>query len=164
MTVLACAWLALVPAGQPTPTLEDLAGRSWPDLAALYATLPAGPLPLGYYRGRPVYDPATAGGPTRDDLVSRLWFGKLFLADGTLINQWRGVQAVKAVVGPGTSWVDGGPAVVMDYRGSSLVWARVRDEMRAVRPGLYLGRMFVERAAAPRFKMFFVLEAVPTDP
>jgi hypothetical protein len=47
----------------------------------------------------------------------------------------------------------------MDYSGTSRVWRDVRDEVREVSPGLYLGRMYRRTDCGPRFEMFFALEA-----
>ncbi len=47
----------------------------------------------------------------------------------------------------------------MDYQGSSLIWNDVRDELREVAPGLYLGAMYLRRSTGPKFKMWFALEA-----
>ncbi len=46
----------------------------------------------------------------------------------------------------------------MDYRGMSHVWSDVRDELREVAPGVYLGLMYRCKAGQPRMKMFFALE------
>jgi hypothetical protein len=79
-----------------------------------------------------------------------------------LVNQWCGFQAVHARVCYGLSWLDGRPSIIMDYEGiSPLVWAHVRDEIREVAPGLYLGIMFRRTSCESEMKLFFVLEACP---
>ena len=76
-----------------------------------------------------------------------------------LINHWRFGRAVKAKVYPAESFLDGGPTLVMDYRHTSpVIWRNVRDELREVAPGLYLGVMFKCEAGSARFGMFFALE------
>ncbi len=50
-----------------------------------------------------------------------------------------GIRAVAATVRPDESLVDGRPCVVFDYSRTSLVARGVRDEVRLVAPGLYLG-------------------------
>ena len=59
----------------------------------------------------------------------------------------------------GPSCLDGKPSIVMDYGETSLVWADVRDEVREVAPGLYLGRMYRLKPCGPEFQMFFALQA-----
>ncbi len=60
-------------------------------------------------------------------MTSFLWKGKHFNADeGTLINQWCGLRAIRAQVSHGTSWIDGKPAIIMDYSGTSRVWSDVQ--------------------------------------
>ncbi|HKI37300.1 MAG TPA: hypothetical protein VKA46_35935 [Gemmataceae bacterium] len=140
-------------------SLEELAQRSWPDLERLYRASSPGPVPVGYFRGLAIYCPEAKLAATRSKVSRLLWHGKHFSAcDGTLVNQWCGFKAIRARVSCGESWLDGGPAIVMDYGGTSWVWADVRDETREVAPGLYLGAMFLRRDPQPKFKMFFALE------
>jgi hypothetical protein len=139
-------------------SMEQLAGLSRCELQALYRRSPVGAIPAGYAPGRPLYDPESALAGVRGKAAGFLWRGKHFCPDGILINQWRGVRAIRAEVGHGVSWLDGGPAIVMDYRSTSWVWSNVRDEMREVAPGLFLGLMYRCRGPQPRFKMFFALD------
>jgi hypothetical protein len=141
-------------------SLEQLARMSWPELECVYRQSPPGTIPQGYLRGRAIYRPGAPLTGTRSKLTHLLWHGKDFCsADGTLINQWCGVRAIRARVELGPSWLDGEPSIIMDYHGMSRVWADVRDEIRQVAPGLYLGAMYRRGSPCPRFKMFFVLEA-----
>jgi hypothetical protein len=80
----------------------------------------------------------------------------------TLVNQWAGGKAVKARIYAGESLIDGCPSTIMDYRRvSKVVWHNLRDEMREVRPGLYLGAGFRDHRGRGEFFMFFALEACP---
>ena len=56
-----------------------------------------------------------------------------------------GMQAVRAKVYKEASWFDGKETIVLDYSKTSLRRALVRDEIREVAPGLYLGLVFWER-------------------
>ena len=135
---------------------------SWPDLERLYRESGPGTVPVGYAPGLAIYCPEAPLAAARSKVTHLLWHGKHFSAcDGTLVNQWCGFKAIRARVSYGESWLDGGPAVVMDYGGTSRVWADVRDEVREVAPGLYLGAMFLRREPQPKFKMFFALECRP---
>ncbi len=155
------------PAAAPSPLcLEQLASLSWCDLEQLYRQATPGTIPVGYLRGRAIYCPGALISPVRSKLSQSVWHGKHFCpSDGILINQWvLRTQAVRARVGYGESWLDGQPSIVMDYRGMSHVWGNVRDEMREVASGLYLGVMYRSKGGQPRMKLFFVLEACPCSP
>jgi hypothetical protein len=98
----------------------------------------------------------------RAALTRALWHGKVFDCAGAgLVNQWCGFRAIRAEVYYGPSWLDGRPAIVMDYSRTSKVWADVRDEVREVAPGLYLGRMYRRKPCGPAFRMYFALQACP---
>ena len=78
--------------------------------------------------------------------VGRLaWRGKVFNA-GTrrVINRVLpfGARAVTAEVRKGQSMLDGRECIILDYARTSLVARSVRDELRLLRPGLYLGRAY----------------------
>jgi hypothetical protein len=142
--------------------LEDLTRMSWPDLEKLYRGAEAGPIPEGYLRGRAVYCPCDRHAGVRAAATRTLWHGKAFDGhSGTLVNQWLGVRAIRARVCYGPSWLDGETSIVMDYGGTSRIWADVRDEAREVAPGLYLGRMYRRTPSGPQFQFFFALEAGP---
>lgn len=150
------------PAAASVPLcLEQLVCLNWCDLEQIYRQATPGTMPAGYLRGRAIYCPDAPLSPARSKVSQSVWHGKHFCpADGTLINQWcLGTQAVRARVGYGESWLDGKPSIVMDYRGMSHIWGDVRDEIREVAPGLYLGLMYRCKAGQPRMKLFFALEA-----
>jgi len=141
-------------------SLDQLACMDWPSLEALYRQANTGSIPVGYVRGRAIYCPDQALSGAKSAVVHVLWHGKDFdCASGTLVNQWLGVKAIQARVCRGTSWLDGRPSIIMDYRGTSWVWNDVRDELREVAPGLYLGIMYRCKSCGPRMQMFFALEA-----
>lgn len=144
----------------PILSLEQLACMNWCELENLYRQASPGAIPCGYARGRAIYCPGAFLTPARDRMTQALWHGKHFCPDdGTLINQWcLGARAVRARVCYGESWLDGKPSIVMDYRGMAHVWKDVRDEIREVAPGVYLGLMYRCKAGQPRRKMFFALE------
>jgi hypothetical protein len=144
----------------PPLCLERLACMSWPQLEQLYRQAEAGAIPQGYARGLAVYCPDGKLASVRSRVSRALWHGKVFDAcDGTLVNQWCGFRAIKARVSYGPSCLDGRLSIIMDYRGMSHVWADVRDEVREVAPGLYIGRMYRRHACGPEFKLYFVLQA-----
>jgi hypothetical protein len=146
----------------PAPPLcfERLACMTWPELEAVYRRAEAGAVPRGYARGLAVYCTDDRLAAVRTRASRTVWHGKVFdPCDGTLVNQWCGFRAVRARVSYGPSCLDGRPSIVMDYRGMSRVWADVRDEVREVAPGLYVGRMYRLRRCGPEFKLYFILQA-----
>ncbi len=60
----------------------------------------------------------------------------------------------------GPSWLDGAPALVLDYSQTSRIYADNRDEIRQVAPGLFLGLMYDRTTAPPRLSMYFALETL----
>lgn len=134
-------------------SLAELACLSQCELEALYRTLPPAPMPCGYLRGRAF--PCKGGA-----LSNAIWHGKHFdPCSMTLVNQWATGKSVHARVYPGESLIDGGPSLIADYRGvSKVIWRDLRDEVREVRPGLYLGAGFRDRCGRGEFYMFFGLE------
>ncbi len=116
------------------------------ELDELFAFAKAGPAPEGEYRGTlifPLDAPPLRGAAA---LVGSLaWRGKVFDAKaGRVTNRVLpfGVRAVTAEVRKAQSWLDGRECIVLDYSRTSLVARGVRDELRLLRPGLYLGRAY----------------------
>jgi hypothetical protein len=139
-------------------SLDQLTRMSWPELEQMYLAADAGSTPEGYLEGKAIYDPCARFSGVRSKVTGALWRGKIFDCAGcTLINQWCGIKAIRANVYQGPSWLDGKTSLVLDYSDTSLVWADVRDEVREVAPGLYLGRMYRRKAMGPEFQYFFAL-------
>ncbi|MBY0527176.1 MAG: hypothetical protein K2R98_27520 [Gemmataceae bacterium] len=142
-------------------TIDQLVHMSREELEALYCQAQPGPVPEGYLCGKAIRWAGTKWAAPNAKVTGCLWKGKQFDAcDAAILNKWcGGVLAVKARVYCAESWLDGKPAIVMDYRGvSKVIWKDVRDELRQVAPGIYLGVMFQEKCTGPKFKMFFALE------
>jgi hypothetical protein len=152
--------LATAAAQEQVLSLEQLTKLDWPQLEELYRQAEPGTVPEGYLRGRAIYGPDSKFAGTRSKVTHLLWHGKHFdSADSTLINQWCGFRAIRAKVCYGPSWLDDRPSIIMDYHETSRVWVDVRDEVREVAPGLYLGRMYRRKPCGPEFQFFFALEA-----
>jgi hypothetical protein len=168
--LLTLAWLLTgehTPAQEhPAPqSLKDLSRLGWDELECLYRAAPPGPVPEGYTRGLALYDRDRPLARPRAGVSRVLWHGKHFdPCAGMMVNQWLGFRAVHARVCYGPSWLDGGPSVVMDYRGTARVWGNVRDEVREVTPGLYLGIMFRDKGGRHCPQTFFGLEACRCAP
>jgi hypothetical protein len=115
------------------------------ELDALFARGDPGPIPDGACRGTAIVAPGTALAVGAAAVIGLFWRGKVFDADGgRLVNRILpfGLRAVVARVHREASRLDGRACIVLDYSRTSLVARRVRDEIRLVRPGLYLGRAY----------------------
>lgn len=155
--------LVAVPAARagdiPAPrSMQDLVRMPESDLRALFAAgSPAAP-PSGFVPGRAIKNPGSRRTVLNSQATRLVWQGKVFRDDGTMINRVFGAgRAIPADVYVGESLTDGGPALILDYSRSKL-WPEVRDEIREVSPGLYLGVMYKGKAN-PEVKTFFALDA-----
>lgn len=63
------------------------------------------------------------------------------------------MRAIRARLSRDRSWVDGEECVLIDYSATSTVARMVRDEVRLVAPGLYLGVVWVRRRRAGWFTL-----------
>ena len=142
----------------PPQTMEQLMRMPAAELSALYAASPAASVPNGFAPGRAIKNPGSRFTAANARATGLLWKGKIFRDDGTMINRLAGgVKAIPADVYVGESLLDGQPSLIFDY-GRSKLWPDVRDEVREVSPGLYLGIMYKGKAK-PEQKMFFTLDA-----
>jgi hypothetical protein len=65
------------------------------------------------------------------------------------------VKAIAAEVYKAPSWIDGKESIILDYSKRSLVAHWVRDEIRLIAPGTYLGVVFWERDKLINFALQF---------
>ena len=112
----------------------------------LFRASPAGAIPTGEAVGTVIYHPDTKLADVAEKLIHLIaWQGKIFDPDhGELHNVVTPLhlKAIKAKVYKGNSWFDGNEAIVLDYSHTSLIAHYIRDEMRLVDEGLYLGIVF----------------------
>jgi hypothetical protein len=81
------------------------------------------------------------------------WQGKVFdlfppkYDNGVLVNKILpvGLGLIVAKVYRDTSWLDGKETIVIDYSRTSLVARSIRDEIREVEPGVYLGKVWLKK-------------------
>src|SRR5437870_407545 len=85
---------------EPVPTsIEQLRCMSWEELEKLYRQSGPGRIPNGYVRGKAIYNPCEARAKAKSRTTDLFWLGKHFCAaNGTLVNQWAGVRAIRANV------------------------------------------------------------------
>jgi hypothetical protein len=129
-----------------TVTLDDLATMSQTDLDGLFRRSPQGDLPDGDAIGTVILGPGTPlEGPVMWIARWLAWQGKVvYRSRGYLVNKVGplGLHLFKARVYVAPSWFDNQPAIILDYSKTSLLAHKVRDEIREVSPGIYLGIVF----------------------
>ncbi|AMV23136.1 hypothetical protein VT84_01910 [Gemmata sp. SH-PL17] len=154
---VAAASDAPVTATAPRREMSDLVRMPKSELEALYLASPSATPPSGFVPGRAIKAPGSRFTVANSRATRLAWQGKIFRNDGTMINRvLGGARAIPADVYEGESLLDGQPSLILDYSRSKL-WPDVRDELREVEPGLYLGLMYKGKPAQQ--KMFFTLDA-----
>ncbi len=119
-------------------------------------------LPAGRTRGTVLPAPGARRNAAMSAAARLVWQGKeVGPAGTTAVNRFFGVRTVAGRLYQGVSWLDGGPTLVLDYSGSSRVYANKRDEIRLIAPGLYLGVMHDRATNPPTLDTYFVLETTP---
>lgn len=143
----------------PDTRVMTLVRMTQVELEALYRQADVGTAPRGPTRGRAILDPDKAGTALKSRAVRVLWRGKVFRDDGIMINRTFAGRAVEAEVFLGESWLDGRPALILDYARTSKLFAAARDEMREIAPGLYLGITYLRKCPHPEVAAFYVIDA-----
>jgi hypothetical protein len=146
------------------PSLDQLLRMSSGELELLYRQGTVVAIPEGPIRGTAILSPGTRRTRPLSRGARMVWQGKVFEPGGTAVNRFFGLRIVRAQVGQGPSWLDGGLALVLDYSRTSRVYADNRDEIRQVAPGLFLGLMYDRTTAPPGLQMYFALETRPLGP
>lgn len=131
-------------------TLQQWLSLSREELDEIYSKAPPGPLPTGEMRGTAIVTGALL--PRTLARIARLfaWQGKVFdiFADdghsGILINKITpfSLNFIVAKVYRDHSWLDNKETIVIDYSSTSFFAKAIRDEIRQVEPGLYLGKVW----------------------
>lgn len=125
---------------------QQLMKMSQAELDALFSANSAGNIPSGEGVGTAIIAAGTPWSPQIAELINLFaWQGKTFdPATGTLRNKilLMGFSAVIAKVYKGDSWLDGKECIVLDYAETSLVAHYIRDEIREIEPGFYLGKVY----------------------
>ncbi len=129
---------------------SDLLRMSQAQLDELYVGLEdRGATPVGNTGGTVVLLPGRRlAAPLRTLARLIVWQGKVFRPEqGDLKNKITPLRlrSIRALVYPGESWMDGREATIIDYSRTSFVARWIRDEIREVAPGLWLGKVFIRR-------------------
>ena len=115
-------------------------------LGELFGAGTAGAIPNG--RGKGTVLLGTGGRAARVAAAlcyALAWRGKVVNARrGRLKNILTplGIQAIEAAVYQQDSWYDGETCIVLDYSKTSFVARMIRDEIREIAPGVFLGLVF----------------------
>jgi hypothetical protein len=129
-----------------TVTMNDLTTMSQADLDDVFRRATVGDIPDGDALGTAIVAPGTElEGPILILTRWLAWQGKVFYrAQGYLVNKVGplGLHLVKAQIYVAPSWFDGKPAIILDYSKTSLIAHKVRDEIREVSPGTFLGIVY----------------------
>lgn len=132
------------------PTVQIWLNQSREALDEIYRNSDAGTIPDGDTRGT-----AILAGSRYAKIAAKIarplaWQGKvfdLFSSDrqsGILVNKVSllGVRCIVAKVYRDSSWLDGKDTIVIDYSKTSFLARAIRDEIREVEPGVYLGKVW----------------------
>lgn len=140
-------------------TVSQLMDMSNQQLDELFSNSPTGDIPNGEADGTAIVAPGTKFSPTIASLINIFtWQGKTFdAAHGTLTNRILafGINAIVAQVYKSTSWFDGKECIVLDYSKTSMLAEHVRDEIRQIGPGFYLGLVYWKKDKTIHFALQF---------
>jgi hypothetical protein len=142
-----------------TITLSDLTIMSQTELDDLFRRSSIDEIPDGDALGTAIVAPdSEVEGPILWLARWLAWQGKVFYrAQGYLLNKVGplGTHLIKAKVYKAPSWFDGQPAIILDYSRTSLLAHKVRDEIREVSPGTFLGIVFYGNQKTINFVLQF---------
>lgn len=140
-------------------TTDQLLTMSEKQLDDLFSTSLAGDIPNGEAHGTAIIAEGTKFSPAIAALINIFtWQGKTFdAAHGTLTNRILafGLNAIVAQVYKTESWFDGKECIVLDYSKTSLLAKHIRDEIRQIGPGTYLGLVYWDKKRTIHFALQF---------
>lgn len=126
--------------------VAQLLSMSQAQLDELFTKSTSGKIPNGEANGTAIVAPGTKYSKEIAAFINHFaWQGKVFDAKkGVLKNKILpfGLNAIIAKVYKAPSWLDGKECIVLDYSETSLVAQWIRDEIRQIGPGLYLGKVY----------------------
>jgi len=140
-------------------TVAEMLNMSQTQLDDLFTQSAAGEIPGGEAKGTAIVAPGTTYTQNIADFVSHFaWQGKVFdPTKGVLRNKILpfGLNAIIAKVYKGPSWLDNKECIVLDYSETSLLAHWIRDEIREVAPGIYLGKVYWSKKRLIDFALEF---------
>jgi hypothetical protein len=138
---------------------KDFLKMSAEQLDEIFRKSPAGKIPEGEGDGLAIVAPGTDISDNIAKFVNVFtWKGKVFdPKEGQLRNKILplGHKAIIAKVYKDKSWFDGKEAIILDYSKTSLLAKWIRDEIREVSPGIYLGIVYWGKKKLIHFALKF---------
>jgi hypothetical protein len=138
---------------------KQLLQMSQQQLDQLFSAHDAGPIPDGEAKGTAIIAPGTEmSEPIAAFINIFAWQGKVFDAKAGLLRNHilaLGLKAIIARVYKGPSLLDNKECIVLDYSETSLVAEHVRDEIRQIEPGFYLGKVYWDKKRLIDFSLDF---------
>ena len=138
---------------------QQLLQMSQQQLDQLFSAHDAGPIPDGEAKGTAIIAPGT---PMSEPIAAFInifaWQGKVFDAKAGLLRNHilaLGLKAIIASVYKGPSLLDDKECIVLDYSETSLVASHIRDEIRQIEPGFYLGKVYWDKTRLIDFSLDF---------
>ena len=129
--------------------VPQLFKMSQTQLDDLFKASPSGPIPDGQAKGTAIIAPRTEYTHEVAEFITFFhWQGKTFDGKrGVLTNRILplGMNAIVAEVYKDNSWLDGKECIVLDYSKTSLVAKWIRDEIRLIGDGFYLGKVYWDK-------------------
>jgi hypothetical protein len=121
-------------------------------LDEIFTTAAGTRLPEGSFDGVLILPLGPLTGIAASLLRAFIWRGKIFTrtadaASGMVVNKVTplALRGVPGQVYIGTSWIDAKDTIVIDYSRTSFIAKNIRDEIREVSPGVYLGKFWWRR-------------------
>ena len=139
--------------------VPQLLTMSQAQLDDLFRASPPGEVPDGEAKGTAIVAPGTTYSEEIAEFVNHFaWQGKTFdSGKGVLRNRILplGLNAIIAKVYKAPSWLDGKECIVLDYSDTSLLARWIRDEIRQIGPGTYLGKVYWDKKRLIDFALRF---------
>ena len=140
-------------------TVPDLLKMSQAQLDELFTNSPTGDIPNGEGKGTAIIAPGTTYSQDTAEFINHFtWQGKIFDSQkGVLRNEILpfGLRAIIAKVYKAPSWLDNKECIVLDYSQTSLLAHWIRDEIRSIAPGTYLGTVYWDKKRLIDFALEF---------
>jgi hypothetical protein len=139
--------------------VPQLLKMSQAQLDELFTKSSAGDIPDGQGEGTAIVAPGTTYTENLARFINLFaWQGKVFDAKkGVLKNRILpfGLNAIIAKVYKAPSWLDNKECIVLDYSETSTIAQWIRDEIRQIGPGLYLGKVYWDKKRLIDFALKF---------
>jgi hypothetical protein len=139
--------------------VPQLLKMSQAQLDELFTNSSTGEIPDGEADGTAIVAPGTTYTKEIASFINHFaWQGKVFDAKkGVLKNRITafGLNAIIAKVYKAPSWLDKKECIVLDYSETSLVAQWIRDEIRQIGPGFYLGKVYWSKKRLIDFALKF---------